>query len=70
MYLARKHQLTTLYLRLLMETGPPFYSVIRVAGRSSRLRGKDLRFLVIFKTVNIGPARKSNCSIPLFIQAR
>ena len=39
-----------------METGPPFYLVIRVAERSSRLRGKDLRFPVIFKTVNIGPA--------------
>ena len=48
--------MATLYLRLLMETGPPFYLVIRIAGRSSRLRGKDLRFSVIFKTVYIGPA--------------
>ena len=38
-----------------METGPTFYLVIRVAGRSSRFRGKDLRFPVIFKIVNIGP---------------
>ena len=38
------------------EKGPPFYLVIRVAERFSRLRGKDLRFPVIFNTVNIGSA--------------
>ena len=33
-YLARKYQLGTLFL---LETGPPFYAVIRATRKSSRL---------------------------------
>ena len=40
MYLARKYQLVTLFLRLLLETGPPFYVVIRATRRSTPLQGK------------------------------
>ena len=32
-------------LRLLMETGPPFYVVIRATRRSSRLQGKGSTFI-------------------------
>ena len=41
MYLARKYQLGTLFLRLQLETGPPFYEVIRATRRSSRLQYKE-----------------------------
>ena len=37
MYLVRKDQLGTLFLRLLLETGPPFCVVIRATRRSRRL---------------------------------
>ena len=46
MYLARKCYLGTLYWRLLLETGPPFYVVIRATQPS---------FLSYFKTPSIGP---------------
>ena len=35
----------TIFLRLLMETGPPFYVVIRATRRSSRLQGKGSTFI-------------------------
>ena len=40
MYLARKYLLGTLFLRLLLEMGPPFYVVIRATRRSSCWQGK------------------------------
>ena len=49
----------TVFLLLLMETGPPFYVVIRATERSRRLQCKGstyLHFSVIFKTLSIGPA--------------
>ena len=35
----------TIFLRLLLETGPPFYVVIRATRRSTRLRGKGSTFI-------------------------
>ena len=35
----------TIFLRLLMETGPPFYMVIRAARMSGRLQGKGSTFI-------------------------
>ena len=45
MYLAQKYYLRTLFLCLLLETGPPFYVVIQASQR----------FSVIFKTLSVGP---------------
>ena len=46
MYLARKYHLGGHYiLRLLMETGPPFYVVIRATERSRRLQCKGSTFI-------------------------
>ena len=40
-----------------METGPPFYVVIRATRRSSRPQGKGSTFISqLFKTLSIGPA--------------
>ena len=56
MYLARKYKFGTLFLRLLLETEPPFYVAIRARRRSSRLHGVDSIFIShIFKTLSIGP---------------
>ena len=44
MYLERKYQLGTLFLRLLLETGPSFYVVIRARQRSSHLQGKGSEY--------------------------
>ena len=56
MYLERKYQLGTLFLRLLLETGPPFYVVIRATRRSSRSHYKGVpSFLSQFKTLSVGP---------------
>ena len=53
MYLARKYLVRTLFLRPLLETGPPFYVVIRAARRSIRLQGKAVpSFLSYFKTLS------------------
>ena len=53
-YLARKYWLRTLLLRLQLETGLPFYVVIRAIRRS---RAKVVpSFLSYFKTLSIGPA--------------
>ena len=47
----------TLFLRLHLETGPPFYVVIRATQRSSLLKAKGVTsFLSYFKTLSIGPA--------------
>ena len=35
----------TIFLRLLLETGPPSYVVIRATRRSTRLRGKGSTFI-------------------------
>ena len=57
-------------LRLLMETGPPFYVVIRATRRSSRLQGKGrsrkyLQFSVILRPwVSVRP-RESNPRPPV-----
>lgn len=57
MYLARKYKFGTLFLRLLLETEPPFYVAIRARRRSSRLHGVDSIFISqIFKALSIGPA--------------
>ena len=45
MFLAPKKQLRTLFLRLLLETGPPFYVVLLVTRRSSHLQGKGSTFI-------------------------
>ena len=45
MYLARKYQLGTLFLRLLLETGSPFYLVTLATRRSSRLQCKGSTFI-------------------------
>ena len=45
MYLARKCWFGTLFLRLLLGTGPPFYVVIRATRRSTRLQGKGSTFI-------------------------
>ena len=40
-----------------METGPPFYVVIRATRRPSRLKDKGSTFISqLFKTLSIGPA--------------
>ena len=47
----------TLFLRLQLEMGPPFYIVIWAAQRSSCLQGKGGNFISqFFKTPSIGPA--------------
>ena len=57
MYLARKCLFGHYILRLLMETGPPFYVDIRARRRSSRLQGKGSTFISqLFKTLSIGAA--------------
>ena len=45
MYLAWKYELRTLFLRLLLERGPPFYVVIQATGRSTHLQGKQRQYL-------------------------
>ena len=53
-YVARKYWLRTLLLRLQLETGLPFYVVIRAIRRS---RAKVVpSFLSYFQTLSIGPA--------------
>ena len=49
-----------------METGPPFYVVIRATRRSMQLcRAMEVpSFLSYFKTLSIGPARESNPQPP------
>ena len=54
MYLARKYSLGTLFLRPQLETGPPFYVVIRASRRSSHMQAVP-SFLSYFKTLSIGP---------------
>ena len=46
------------FLRLLLETGSPFYVVIRATRSSTRLQGKGITFIsqLFFKTLSIGPA--------------
>ena len=58
MYLGRKYWLWTLFLRLLLETGPPFYVVIRATRRFSRLKCKEISFIsqLFLKTLSNGPA--------------
>ena len=57
-YLALLYQSRTLFLRLLLETGPPLYVVHRAKRKSSRLLGKGTKavpsFLSYFKTLSIG----------------
>ena len=45
MYLTLKQYLRTLFLRLLLKTGTPFYVVIRATRRSSRFQGKGCNFI-------------------------
>ena len=45
MYLARKYLVRTLFLRPLLETGPPFYALIRATRRATRLLGKGSTFI-------------------------
>ena len=45
MYLTLKQYLRTLFLRLLLKTGTPFYVVIRATRRSSRFQGKGCKFI-------------------------
>ena len=45
----------TFLLRLLLETGPPFYVVIRATRRSSHLQGKGSTCISHFKTLGVGP---------------
>ena len=45
MYLTLKQYLRTLFLRLLLKTGTPFYMVIRATRRSSRFQGKGCKFI-------------------------
>ena len=45
MYLARKYLLRTLFLRLPMEMGAPFYVVMRGTQKSSRLKDKGSTFI-------------------------
>ena len=46
MYLAQKdYKLGTLFLFLLLETGPTFYVVIQATRRSSHLQGKGSTFI-------------------------
>ena len=57
MYSTGKYQLGTLLLDLLLETGPPFYVVIRATRMSSRSQVKGSVFILsYFKTLIIGPA--------------
>ena len=56
MYLARKYWLRTLFLRLQLETGPPFYLVIRATRRSSYLRCKGRFFTEYCSALRIEPA--------------
>ena len=67
MYLAQKCYLGSLFLRLLTETGPPFFVVIRATRRSSRLQYRGVpSFLSYFKTrTRDFPL----CSCPLFCLA-
>ena len=45
MYFARKYLLRTLFFRLQLETGPPFYVVIQATRRSTRVQGKGSTFI-------------------------
>ena len=65
MCLAQKCYLGSLFLRLLTETGPPFFVVIRATRRSSRLQYSGVpSFLSYFKTLSAGPALGSNPRLP------
>ena len=65
MCLAQKCYLGSLFLRLLTETGPPFFVVIRATRRSSRLQYRGVpSFLSYFKTLSAGPALGSNPRLP------
>ena len=55
MHLARKYQLGTLFLCLLLETGPPFYMVIRGPARERSREKAVPSFLRHFKTLSVGP---------------
>ena len=57
-YLIRKNYLGTLPLRLLLETRPPFYVIIRSTPRSHRFAGKKQvpSSRSYFETLSIGPA--------------
>ena len=62
MNLAQKYYFTTLLLHLLLETGPPFYMVIRVKRRSSSLQCKWsalISQLFFFSTFKIRPQESS-----------
>ena len=71
MYLALKYWLRTLFLRLLLETGLPFYVVIRATRRSSCLQGKGSTFISqLFKDLEYwsGPGSRTHY-LMLCIQA-
>ena len=59
-YLARKYQLGTPCLRLQLETGPPFYVVIRATRRSSRLQCKGGTFISQFPR----PSAQQSSTLP------
>ena len=65
--LARKCYSKTLFLIVLLETGPPFYAVIQATRRSSRLQGKGSTaplFLSYFKTTILVRPQKTNQKHP------
>ena len=71
MYLARKYWLGTLFLRILLETGLPFYVVIRATPMSSRLQGKGITFIShLFWDAEYwcGPGNRTR-DLPLYSQA-
>ena len=61
-YLIRTNYLGTLLLRLLLDTRPPFYVIIRSTPRSHRFAGKNKvpSSRSYFKTMSIGPAPGSS----------
>ena len=58
-----------LFLRLQLETGPPFYVVIRATRRSSRLHCKGIAFISqLFLSILVRPGNRT-CHLPLCSQA-
>ena len=71
MYLVQRYDMRALFLRHLLETGQPFYVVIRGTRKSSLCGAKTVpSFVSYFSTLRAGPARReSNPRIPLLIQS-
>ena len=58
MYLARKYELGTLFVRLLLKTRPPFYIVFEPREGLAASKAKEVLFPSYFKTLSIGSAPK------------